>query len=102
MSDAIFVRAWVRDGSYFTIVPTDEQRIDAGVTLFLGSGGSRDSLLDLTLVDGGPLRVLASEITCWVVSSPQSRIAQRAWEADMDDEEKEEKRARGWIDEDDL
>lgn len=57
----------------WTVDAADESRIDAGVTQYLGSGCTRDTLLDLTTTEGEPLRILASQVVSWLISTPASR-----------------------------
>jgi hypothetical protein len=75
-----------RDGGYVCVEVGDEPRIDAAVTSWLDSGGSRDSLLDLTLIDGSEYRVIASHVVAWSISSPESRQRFIEHQAAMRDE----------------
>ena len=51
----------------------DEPRIDAGVSSYIDSGGNVDTLLDITTVDGAALRIRASTVVAWFVSTPETR-----------------------------
>jgi len=75
-----------RDGLFVYVDVGDEPRVDAAVTSWLDSGGSRDSLLDLTLIDGSGYRVIASHVVAWSVSSPESRLRTIEHSAAMRDE----------------
>ena len=96
MSCGTFVAVWTRDGDTVSVVVDEEPRISAAVSQHIESGGTRDGVLDMTLVNGAVFCVRASEVTSWAISTPESRAAQRAWEAALDEEEETNKRARGW------
>lgn len=51
--------------------PGDEGALDAAVSRYLDSGGTRDELLCLTLAEGGAYRVRASQISSWYLSTPE-------------------------------
>lgn len=52
----------------------DAPRIDAGVSRYIDSGGTADTLLDLTLLNGYELRIRASRVTAWFISTPDARL----------------------------
>ena len=52
------------------IDPADEGALDAAVSRYLDSGGTRDELLCLTLSEGGTYRVRASQVSSWYLSTP--------------------------------
>ncbi|MGB0964393.1 MAG: hypothetical protein ACPGVY_17065 [Mycobacterium sp.] len=60
--------------SHWTLVAEDEPRIDAAVSLHISSGGTHDTLLDLTGIEGFPIRLRASTVTSWFLSTPESRL----------------------------
>lgn len=76
-----FVKVFTDDGGYVCIVPTDEGKLDGAVTRWLDSGETRDTLLDLTLLCGDTYRLRASQVTLWIVSTPDGRERQRAIDA---------------------
>jgi len=51
----------------------DEPRIDAAVSRHIDSGGTVDTLLDLTTTDGFRTRIRASHVMAWFVSTPETR-----------------------------
>ncbi len=59
--------------SCWTVSVDDEPRIDAGVSRHIDSGGHTDTLLDLATTEGAPLRIRASQVVAWFVSTPETR-----------------------------
>ena len=43
----------------------DESVVDAAVTEYLDSGGTRDRVLSLTYTGGGEYKILASQVSSW-------------------------------------
>jgi len=90
---ASFLSVFTRDGSFCRVDVSEEGIIDAAVTRYADSGKYADSVLHLSLAfSPGVYRVLASEITSWLDSTPESRAASRQ----LDELMKEP----GWQDED--
>jgi hypothetical protein len=59
--------------SLWTVGVDDEPRVDAAVSRYLDSGGTTDTLLDLTTIENETLRIRASLVVAWFVSSPETR-----------------------------
>ena len=60
-------------GSLWTVCVDDEPNIDAAVSRYLDSGGTMDTLLDLTTIEAETLRIRASLVVAWFVSSQETR-----------------------------
>lgn len=58
----------------------EEPVIDAAVTAWVDSGRQRDRVLSLRTVNGTTWRVLASEVSNWIDSTPASRALATARE----------------------
>ena len=84
------------DGDVAHVVPEDEPRIDAAVTAFLDFGGTRDTVLDLTLTNGGAFKVRVSRIASWALSSPELRARSMEIGHALKEEAKTAKEALGW------
>jgi hypothetical protein len=67
-----YTQVYVLDGGCFDVQDSPD-RVDAIVTEYRASGGTRDTFVHLTTEDGDPLRVLASQIVGIGVSTPQGR-----------------------------
>ena len=81
-----FVRLWDTNGAAFMVAIEEEPRIDAAVSKWIDSGKTQDTLLDLTDVVGSSYKTLASEITSWLVLTPELRRAGVAYNKALDDE----------------
>lgn len=81
-----FVRLWDTNGAAFMLSVEEEPRIDAAVSKWIDSGKTQDTLLDLIDVVGAPYKTLASEITSWLILTPESRRAGIAYSKALDDE----------------
>jgi len=69
------------------IDPSDEGALDAAVTRYLESGGTRDELLCLTLSEGGTYRIRASQVSSWYLSTPdhvRNNLIRNAAQRDID------------------
>lgn len=73
-----WLTVWEEDGSSYTVDEADEPRLDAAVSQYIDSGGTRDTLLSLDFTDGRTFRVKASRIAGWSLSTPATR--RRHWE----------------------
>lgn len=73
------------DGAVSVCV-SDEPRVNAAVSLWLDSGRSRDTLLDLTTLSGGTYYTRASQITSWFISTPEHRRAEIQHSVAVDEE----------------
>lgn len=90
-----YLAVWERtaqQGHYMRVDPAEAPRIDAAVTRYQETG--RDSVLELTTMAGNPYFLVASEVTAWKISTPESRA--RAHEIDRDIEREFE--SNGWQD----
>lgn len=85
------------EGSSYGVVPEEENEIIAALRKHVASGGTVDSLLDLTLISGGRLVIRASA----VLSLFRTTAAQRAqnWRnaKRYEDEVAEQKRDAGYV-----
>lgn len=81
-----FIILFTRDGDDARLALADEPVIDAAVTQWVDSGRTRDRLLMLTTTGGAAYRVLASDITSWMESTPESRERERAINTALDAE----------------
>src|SRR5210317_1910255 len=85
MSDDIrFLVVWEESGSTVSVVEGDERQLDDAVSTWIDTG--RDALLHLTTTEGVPYRMLASNVTSWLLSTPQSRYENERVRAVMDAE----------------
>lgn len=88
------------DGDQWAVVVDDEPRIDAAVSRHVESGGTRDTLLDLTSLEGFPVRIRASAIASWFVSTPDTRRRSAELRKLQSDEAEEHRASLGiWEDE---
>lgn len=76
-----FIKLYDDGGIYWILSPDNEQSIDAAVSLWIESGGTRDTLLDLTSPDGSNVRLPASNVRSWHISTPESRRRNAEWNA---------------------
>ena len=81
-----YLIVYSRDGSCCRCVLQDEQALDAAVTAYLDSGKTKDRLVTLTAVSGATYRVLASDVTSWLDSTPETREADTEFESALKDE----------------
>lgn len=88
MSIGAYVKVFDDDG-YVLVPPAEEPRIDAAVTAYLDSGGTRDSLLRLTTLDGAEYVVRVSSIRSWIMTTPEARRRQVEHEKALADERRE-------------
>ncbi len=96
-----FLKLWDKLGASSLLHVDDEPRVNAAVSRWVDSGRSRDTLLDLTGVDGDQFYTLASEVTSWLVSTPRGRLLSRQWDRDVGNEQQEHKAQLGiWEDDD--
>lgn len=68
-----FLRIWDHGGSIVDVRIEHEPSIDAAVTAWVDSGRTRDALLRLETMVGSTYKTLASEITSWLISTPDAR-----------------------------
>jgi hypothetical protein len=97
MSESVgtFVKLWTTDREVWGLVPDDEPRIDAAVSLWIDSGETRDTLLLLTLTGGDPFKVRASMIASWMLSTSHGRRREMEFSKAGDDEQRAVRRAIG-------
>ena len=75
-----WVNVWFGDGSIGDFAVDEAPRIDAAVTTWLESGGTRDSLIHVTGRWSAECAFLASWVRGWQVNTPESR--RRYWEVE--------------------
>jgi hypothetical protein len=71
MDSVVYMSVWTRDGAQCDCVFDDEPMLDAAVTRWAIE--KRDELLSLTALSGARYKVLASEVTSWLESTPETR-----------------------------
>lgn len=71
MDGISYMSVWTRDGEACDCLLDDESMLDAAVTRWAIE--KRDELLHLTALSRARYRVLASEVTSWLVSTPETR-----------------------------
>jgi hypothetical protein len=88
-----FLTVYHRDGTSIDVGLEYAPVIEAAVTRYLGEGGNRfvddeqrDTLLRLRMPTGRHYCVLASSIYSWLPSTPESRAAQRVFDAALEAE----------------
>lgn len=91
-----YVRVFDEDGN-ISVELDDEPRVDAAVQRWIDSGRTRDTVLSLTCLDGSEIHMLASKITTWYVSTPESRRLQVEFEAAYQQELRQMRAAAGWM-----
>lgn len=87
------------DDGYVLAEAHQEPALDAAVTAYLSSGGTRDELISLTLLDGSELKLRASAVGSWYVSTPASRTRAVELEKELADELRAIRAAAGIFDE---
>ena len=83
MSAARYLLVYSRDGSMCRVTMRDAERLETEMRRFLRSGKHRDRLIELTAASGESYFVLASDITSWMVSTPESRAREHELEAEV-------------------
>lgn len=76
-------------GVGWRVIPENRHSVDAAVEKWISSGRTQDTLLDLTEVDGGELRILASIVQAFYMSTPELRRAGVQFRAFKEREEME-------------
>lgn len=76
-----FLQVYDVQGAAVHLQLADESLIDAAVEQYITSSRTRDTLLLLTTFGGAPYKVLASQITSWHPSTPETRAQNRAVDA---------------------
>jgi hypothetical protein len=66
-----YVKMFDTDGCHFLLAPGEEHRLDAAKSRHLETG--RNELVQVELLDGSPFTLPASDIQCWIVSTPAAR-----------------------------
>lgn len=95
-----FVRLWTSDGGSWSIAVEEEPRIDAAVSRWVDSGETRDTLLLVTLTGGDPLKLRASFVASWMISTPEGRRRELEISKESDDEQERVRKELGiWEDE---
>ena len=85
-----YLRVWDDEGGLILCDVLEESSIDAAVEQWISSGRQRDTILHLALAGGSSEMVmLASTITSWMISTPESRRRSAGWDAALKAEEKE-------------
>lgn len=87
-----YLRLWEETGSVL-VVQSDEHSIDAAVSHWLET--HRDGLLHLTLASGDRYVTRASNILCWLISTPQGRALAAEMEKAANDEDRANRIAVG-------
>lgn len=76
-----WLMVWTRGDGVCRVALDEAPLIDAAVTTYVDSGRHRDAVLHVAAAHGGTYRVLASEITSWMESTPATRAEEREIEA---------------------
>lgn len=90
-----FLLVWDDQGDTIRVKPKEEAQLDQAVSAWLESGGTRDSLLYLTTINGETYRCLASSIRAWLGSSTVSRRKHLEQMQQLEAEEEEMRRELG-------
>lgn len=83
------------DTGYVLVDAGEEGSIDAAVERYVTSGGTVDTLLCVTLLDGSVYKVKASLVTAWYLSTPEGRMRGVEIEKQLGDEIKANRAAAG-------
>lgn len=98
-SDGVFLSVYDMQGGLASVEPGDEGRLDAAVTAYLDSGGTRDSLIHLTMTNGQRYAIRASAVQSWILTTPEGRLKSLEIEQASRQEEKANRMALGiWED----
>lgn len=82
-----------------SVVAEDEPRLDCAVAAYLDSGGTRDSLIHLTMTNGQRYVIRASAVQSWIVCTPEGRMRSLELQRASNEEEKANRAALGmWED----
>lgn len=90
--DVTYLKVFEETGQIL-VEPGHADSIDAAVTHFMETG--RDSLLHLTTVAGEDYVTRASNVLCWVTSTPAGRLRSLEFEKHNADERAEARAALG-------
>lgn len=71
-----WLEMWDVDNDVYFVSPAEEPNIDAAVTRWIESNETRDTLLHLDLVSGTFLKIRASDVKSWRLSTPAARAMQ--------------------------
>ena len=92
---------YLDDGGCFDVLDSLDS-VDARLTEYLSSGGTRDALLHLTLDDGDAIRILASRVVGIGQSTPEGRARSTMLQKARDEERKAHRIAAGYAPGDDF
>jgi uncharacterized protein YegJ (DUF2314 family) len=87
-----FLRVFDRLQGVCRVMAHEESVIEQAVTKYLDNG--RDTLVTVETVEGGEYKILASDISSWMLTTVETRS--RGWAVDK--MLKEEQLASGWVD----
>lgn len=88
-----YLKVYDRIGEAVYCIADDEPRIDAAVSRWIET--KRDTLLDLTLLEGTTYKTLASDIMAWTITTPETREYRVALNKANEDEHTEHRHAAG-------
>lgn len=80
---------WDTDNDAYYVATHEESKIDAAVTQWIDSQETRDTLLHLDKVDGSFLRIKASGVKAWALSTAATRELQEQINASLERDEDE-------------
>lgn len=84
MDDLTYVKVYTRDNAVTHCILDDEMTLDVAITRYIEK--KQDELLLLTTSAAQMYKTLASEVTSWIVSTPESRERERELERRMKEE----------------
>lgn len=99
MTDETYLAVYDTGGGCVHAVAEDEGGLDAAVTMYLDSAGTRDGLVHLTMLNGQRYVIRASAVQSWIVCTPAGRVRSLEIEKAAKEEDKENRAALGiWED----
>lgn len=90
-----YIDLHIEGDDWFHVQPEDEGAIDAAVERWAASVGHVDTLLDLTLRNGDSMRIKASAIKWWIVSTAEGRAKGVVLDKEADEEHKQNRANAG-------
>ena len=86
VNNLTYLRMWDRLGCLYLLSPGQEHSLDAHVSAYHDAGAHRDTLISLSTIEGGTMVVLASTVTSWCLSTPETRAVWARIDAELEAE----------------
>lgn len=95
MTEEAYMTVYDTAGGCVHAVVEDEGSLDAAMSRYLESAGTRDELLHLTMTNGQRYVIRASAVQSWILCTADGRLRSLEIEKAAKDEDKENRHALG-------